>query len=414
MAVDLLRGEHPRTSRGSRRSRGGSPTRAGSPTPRRTRSSREGKAIVLVTCNIHSTEIGASQMAMEWAHALATAEDAETKRRLDDVVLLLVPSLNPDGQIMVTDWYRKNLGTPLRGRPACRGSTTTTSATTTTATGSCSRRRRRGPLTRAVYHEWFPQVFLDEHQMGADRAAHVRAALRRSGRPRHPPADLARGEPDRRQHGAAARAGEARAASSTATQYDAYWPGGTQEHRRGGRTSPGCSPRSPRRGSRRPCASSRTSCAGGSKGLVEYGPPDQLPQPVAGRVVAAARHHGLRADRLRRAPRELRRAPRGLPAQRARARARRGRARSTPTDAYPHSRAPARRGRRAQRLAALLAEHGVEVRAGRERRRLDPARAALRPLRAGDADAAALPGGQARRRAATSCGPTTWRPGRCR
>src|SRR4030066_283933 len=59
---------------------------------------REGKLFLLITCNIHSTEIGASQMAMEWAHALATAEDAETKRRLDDVVLLLMPSINPDGR----------------------------------------------------------------------------------------------------------------------------------------------------------------------------------------------------------------------------------------------------------------------------------------------------------------------------
>src|SRR6185436_12658833 len=53
---------------------------------------REGKTIVLVTCNIHSSEIASSQMAMEWLHALATAGDAETKRRLDNVVLLLVPS----------------------------------------------------------------------------------------------------------------------------------------------------------------------------------------------------------------------------------------------------------------------------------------------------------------------------------
>ena len=46
---------------------------------------------------------------MEWAHALATGNDAETRRRLDNVVLLIVPSLNPDGQIMITDYYRKFL-----------------------------------------------------------------------------------------------------------------------------------------------------------------------------------------------------------------------------------------------------------------------------------------------------------------
>src|SRR5215831_16090768 len=50
---------------------------------------REGMLVLLVTCNIHSTEIGASQMAMEWAHALATASDPETTERMKEVVLLL-------------------------------------------------------------------------------------------------------------------------------------------------------------------------------------------------------------------------------------------------------------------------------------------------------------------------------------
>jgi len=75
----------------------------------------EGRVFLLVTCNIHSNEIGSTQMAMEWAHALATAQDAETQRRLSEVVLFLVPSLNPDGQIMETEWYRKYLGTKFEG-----------------------------------------------------------------------------------------------------------------------------------------------------------------------------------------------------------------------------------------------------------------------------------------------------------
>ena len=37
------------------------------------------------------------------------------ERRLDNVVLLLIPSLNPDGQIMITDYYRKYLGTKYEG-----------------------------------------------------------------------------------------------------------------------------------------------------------------------------------------------------------------------------------------------------------------------------------------------------------
>ena len=69
------------------------------------------KAVLLITCNIHSVEIGSSQMALELVHRLATEDSPFVKNILDNVIFLLVPSLNPDGQIIVTDWYNKNLGT---------------------------------------------------------------------------------------------------------------------------------------------------------------------------------------------------------------------------------------------------------------------------------------------------------------
>ena len=78
---------------------------------------RSGKAVVLVTCNIHSTEIGASQMVLELVHRLATEDSPTVKKILDNVIFLLVPSLNPDGQIMVTDWYNKNVGTEYEVSP---------------------------------------------------------------------------------------------------------------------------------------------------------------------------------------------------------------------------------------------------------------------------------------------------------
>ena len=64
----------------------------------------KGKTIVLITCSIHSTEIGASQMALLLLHKLASKDEAEVKEVLDNVVLLLVPSLNPDGHEMVVNW----------------------------------------------------------------------------------------------------------------------------------------------------------------------------------------------------------------------------------------------------------------------------------------------------------------------
>ncbi|HEX8410806.1 MAG TPA: M14 metallopeptidase family protein [Thermoanaerobaculia bacterium] len=128
---------------------------------------RDSKVVVLVTCNIHSTEIASSQMAMEWAHALATATDAETKRRLDNVVLLLVPSLNPDGQQMVVDYYKKYVGTPYEGGRLPWLYHHYVGHDNNRDWYMLTQLETRA-LNRAVYHQWNPQVFVDEHQMGSE------------------------------------------------------------------------------------------------------------------------------------------------------------------------------------------------------------------------------------------------------
>jgi hypothetical protein len=127
---------------------------------------REGKTIALVTCNIHSNEIASSQMAMEWAHALVTADDPETRRRLNNVVLLLVPSLNPDGQAMIVDWYRKNIGTKYEGGRLPWLYHHYVGPDNNRDWFMLTQAETRN-MSRAIYHQWFPQVFIDEHQMGS-------------------------------------------------------------------------------------------------------------------------------------------------------------------------------------------------------------------------------------------------------
>src|SRR5215203_1513067 len=75
----------------------------------------KGKTIVLITHGIHSTEVGSALSSMLIAHRLASSNEPEIKKILDNTIILIVPSLNPDGVDIVKNWYDKTLGTPYEG-----------------------------------------------------------------------------------------------------------------------------------------------------------------------------------------------------------------------------------------------------------------------------------------------------------
>ncbi len=74
-----------------------------------------GKTIVLITCGIHSSEVGSTLSSMLIAHQLASSKEPEVREILRNTIILLVPSLNPDGVDIVKNWYDKTLGTPYEG-----------------------------------------------------------------------------------------------------------------------------------------------------------------------------------------------------------------------------------------------------------------------------------------------------------
>ncbi len=126
----------------------------------------QARVFVLITATIHSTEIAASQMAMIFAHELAVTDNPDMESILDSVVILLMPSINPDGNVMVTKWYEKNLNTPYEG---CR-----MPWLYHPYAGHDNNRdffmlnlKETRVVNGILHKKYFPHVYLDMHQMGS-------------------------------------------------------------------------------------------------------------------------------------------------------------------------------------------------------------------------------------------------------
>ena len=128
---------------------------------------RETPAVVAITCSIHSTEVVAAQMSMELAYRLASEQSKATQQILDNVVLILVPSVNPDGIDIVNHWYHKTLGTRYEG--------TSPPELYHHYTGHDNNRDwfmltqvETQLLSKLFWQEWFPEIVYDVHQQGAN------------------------------------------------------------------------------------------------------------------------------------------------------------------------------------------------------------------------------------------------------
>jgi hypothetical protein len=127
---------------------------------------KEGKNIVLMTCSIHASEVASTHSAVEFAYRLITENNPRFQTILDNTILLLVPSLNPDGVDIVTRWYRSTLGTKFEG--------TNPPELYHKYAGHDNNRDWyifSQPETRAtisqLHNVWHPEIVYDVHQQGA-------------------------------------------------------------------------------------------------------------------------------------------------------------------------------------------------------------------------------------------------------
>ncbi|MGE3276492.1 MAG: M14 metallopeptidase family protein [Vicinamibacterales bacterium] len=126
---------------------------------------KEGKVIVWIDGGLHATEVAGAQHTPELAWWLVSSEDDEARRVRENAILLLMPSMNPDGLDVVRDWYYRNLDTPFE--------TTTPPVLYHHYVGHDNNRDwtmltqvETQAVARQLYFEWFPQVVYNHHQSG--------------------------------------------------------------------------------------------------------------------------------------------------------------------------------------------------------------------------------------------------------
>src|SRR5712691_10201937 len=129
----------------------------------------EAKAIVMITCSIHATEVASTHTSIEFAYRLLTEDNnAKFKTILDNVIILLEPSQNPDGVDIVTRWYRKTRGTRWDG--------TSPPELYHHYVGHDDNRdwyifsQPETQNTATLENKWHPQIVYDVHQMGENTA----------------------------------------------------------------------------------------------------------------------------------------------------------------------------------------------------------------------------------------------------
>ncbi len=124
-----------------------------------------GKPVVLITAGIHSTEVGGTLATLDVAYRLASGTSPEVLAVLAGTVVILVPSLNPDGVTIVQRWYDQTLGTAAEGTSPPELYNGYTGHDDNRDWYAFTQTETR-LVVDSLYDVWHPDVTLDLHEQG--------------------------------------------------------------------------------------------------------------------------------------------------------------------------------------------------------------------------------------------------------
>ncbi len=130
------------------------------------------KAIVWLSFNVHGNEMGAAESAMQVAYELVNPANAETKKWLENTLVILDPCLNPDGYARYGNWLRDISGKEthpglydrehMEPWPGGRQNHYAYDLNRDWAWQTQVETQQR----MEMYNNWMPMVHVDVHEMG--------------------------------------------------------------------------------------------------------------------------------------------------------------------------------------------------------------------------------------------------------
>ncbi len=126
---------------------------------------REGKAVVWIDGGLHATEVLGAQQLIETVYQLVSRDDAETRRILDDVIILAVHA-NPDGMELVSNWYMRDPDPKERSTGNIPRLYQKYVGHDNNRDFYMSTQPESENMNRQLYSVWYPQIMYNHHQTG--------------------------------------------------------------------------------------------------------------------------------------------------------------------------------------------------------------------------------------------------------
>ena len=125
----------------------------------------EGKAVIWIDGGLHATEVVPPQALIAALHDMLTKDDAETRRILDDVIILF-GQVNPDGQELVSNWYMRNADPTKREFNSLPRLYQKYIGHDNNRDYYMSAMKETTNVNRIFFREWYPQIVYNHHQTG--------------------------------------------------------------------------------------------------------------------------------------------------------------------------------------------------------------------------------------------------------